>query len=86
MDLTTARGRLLNVLSQFIDLPDFSDSDLDNMLIVSDNTLDSFSVISVIALLEDEFKIRFTPEELSSERMRTFGEMLDLISKKHEKN
>tara|TARA_E500000178_G_C16996973_1_gene743690 strand:- start:1657 stop:1875 length:219 start_codon:yes stop_codon:yes gene_type:complete len=71
------------VLSQFVDcLPDSEDS-LDNMNIISDQMLDSFSVMSVIAIIEDDFDLNFTPEELSSERLRTFGGMIDLIEKKN---
>ena len=85
MDLTTIRKRLLKVLSQFIDLSTDHDDQFDSLNVISDETLDSFSVMSVIAILEDEFKIKFTPEELSSERMRTFGGMMEVIFKKHEK-
>ena len=85
MDLTTARVRLLEIVSQFVDHPIDNELNLDNILVVSSETLDSFSVMSVIAIVEDEFQITFSPEDLSSERMRTFGGMLDVILKKNEK-
>ena len=85
MDRTTIRTRVCSILSQFVDgIPDL-DSKIDKMNIISDQMLDSFSVVSVIAIIEEEFDIEFTPDDLSSERLRTFGGMFDLIQKKNEK-
>ena len=83
MNRTTIRSRVASIVSQFVDSVPKHEFEIDNMNIVSDEMLDSFSVMSVIAIVEDEFDIQFTPDDLSSERMRTFSGMFDLIEKKN---
>lgn len=42
--------------------------------------LDSMQLIEMIVLFEDEFKIKFTPNDLQSDEFRTIGGLINIIN------
>ncbi len=63
-------------------LPD--DIDIMNLNYVKEGYIDSMALIQFIAVIEDEFGITFTDDELASEDVKTVGKMVDLVSSKRE--
>lgn len=63
-------------------LPD--DVDIANLNYVEEGYIDSLGLIQFIAVLEDEFGITFTDEELVSDDVKVVGKMADLVIAKME--
>lgn len=63
-------------------LPD--DIDIVNLNYVEEGYIDSLGLIQFIAVLEDEFGITFTDEELVSDDVKVVGKMVDLVIAKME--
>lgn len=61
-------------------LPD--NVDLDSFNYLKTGYVDSIGVIQFISMLEDEFDIEFSDEELAEEKYQIAGEMVKLIEEK----
>lgn len=55
---------------------------LDDFNYVNTGYVDSIGVIQFISMLEDEFDIEFTDEELEDSKYQFAGEMIKLVEKK----
>ena len=66
----------------YIQIPD--DVDILNLNYVEEGYIDSLGLIQFIAVLEDEFGITFTDEDLESEDIKVVGKMAELIASKME--
>jgi len=75
----TIASRLAGLVKQYGLRPSLScDSDPQQDLF-SNGFLDSFSAISLIAIIEDEYNINFTYEQLASDDMRTLSGITKII-------
>ena len=51
---------------------------------VEEGYIDSMGLIQFITVIEDEFNITFTDEELAGEDVKVVGKMVDLVTSKME--
>lgn len=58
------------------------DVDLDTFNYIDSGYVDSMGFIQFIAMLEDEFEIEFTDDELTEKKYQLAGEMIELVEKK----
>lgn len=58
------------------------DVDLDAFNYIDSGYVDSMGFIQFIAMLEDEFEIEFTEDELAEKKYQLAGEMIKLVEKK----
>ncbi len=58
--------------------------DIMNLNYVEEGYIDSLGLIQFIAVIEDEFGITFTDDDLASEKIKVVGEMIELITSKME--
>ena len=66
-------------------IPD--DVDIMNLNYLEEGYIDSMGLIQFITVIEDEFGISFTDDELASDDIRVVGKMINLITlKMEEKN
>ena len=63
-------------------IPD--DTDILNLNYVEEGYIDSMGLIQFIAVIEDEFNITFTDDDLASEDVKVVGKMVNLVTKKME--
>lgn len=59
-----------------------ADVDQDSFNFVQTGYVDSIGVVQFITILEDEFGVEFTDEELADETYQTVGNMVKLIESK----
>ena len=59
-----------------------ADIDIMNLNYVESGYIDSMALIQFIAMIEDEFGITFTDEELATEDVKVVGKMVALVSAK----
>lgn len=59
-----------------------ADVDIMNLNYVESGYIDSMALIQFIAMIEDEFGITFTDEELATEDVKVVGKMVALVSAK----
>ena len=71
---------ILDYLQREYDLP--ADVDILSFNYVKEGYIDSLGLLHFIALIEDEFGIAFTDEELGSDDVKIVGRMIALIEKK----
>ena len=71
---------ILDYLQREYDLP--SDIDILSFNYVKEGYIDSLGLIHFIALIEDEFGIAFTDDELASDDVKIVGRMIALIAAK----
>lgn len=71
---------ILDYLEREYDLP--ADVDILSFNYVKEGYIDSLGLLHFIALIEDEFGVAFTDEELSSDDVKIVGRMIALIEKK----
>ena len=60
------------------------DIDVMNLNYVEEGYIDSMGLIQFIAVIEDEFNITFTDEDLASEDVKVVGKMVNLVTSKME--
>ena len=60
------------------------DTDIMNLNYVEQGYIDSLGLIQFIAVIEDEFGIEFSEDDLASDDVKVVGKMIDLISSKME--
>lgn len=60
------------------------DTDFLNLNYVEEGYIDSMGLIQFIAVIEDEFNITFTDDDLASEDVKVVGKMVNLVTKKME--
>ena len=60
------------------------DTDILNLNYVEEGYIDSMGLIQFIAVIEDEFNITFTDEDLASEDVKVVGKMVNLVASKME--
>lgn len=60
------------------------DIDIMNLNYVEEGYVDSLGLIQFIAVIEDEFGVTFTEEELASPDVKVVGKMVNLIASKME--
>lgn len=60
------------------------DIDIMNLNYVEEGYIDSLGLIQFIAVIEDEFGITFSDEDLASEDIKVVGKMVDLVTAKME--
>lgn len=73
---------IIDYIQREYDIPD--DVDILNLNYVEEGYIDSLGLIQFIAVLEDEFGITFTDEDLGSEDIKVVGKMAELIASKME--
>ena len=59
-----------------------ADVDIMNLNYVESGYIDSMALIQFIAMIEDEFGITFSDEELATEDVKVVGKMVALVSAK----
>ena len=60
------------------------DIDVMNLNYVEEGYIDSMGLIQFIAVIEDEFNITFTDEDLAREDVKVVGKMVNLVTSKME--
>ena len=60
------------------------DSDIMNLNYVEEGYIDSLGLIQFIAVIEDEFGIEFSDDDLASDDVKIVGKMIELITSKME--
>lgn len=58
------------------------DADVDSYAYLDSGHVDSMGVMKFVVQLEDAFNIEITPEDMVSERFRTVGGLVALLSEK----
>ena len=71
---------VVEYLEREYDLP--KDIDFDTFNYIESGYVDSMGFIQFIAMLEDEFEIEFTEDELAEKKYQLAGEMIELVEKK----
>ena len=74
------RDFVVDYLEREYQLP--SNTDLDSFNYIESGYVDSMGFIQFIAMLEDEFEIEFTEDELAEKKYQLAGEMIKLVEKK----
>ena len=74
------REAILDFVEREYKLPD--DIDLDSYDYVENGYVDSMGLVQFVAILEDQFDIEFTKDELLSSEFRTIGGLEKMISSK----
>ena len=74
------REAILEFVEREYKLPD--DIDLDSYDYVENGYVDSMGLVQFVAILEDQFDIEFTKEELLSSEFKTVGGLEKMISSK----
>ena len=59
-------------------------TDINNFNYVTSGDVDSLGFIQFIAVLEDEFAIQFTDEEVESEDIKVVGKLAEMIARKRD--
>ena len=75
-------GFIIDYIQREYTIPD--GVDMMNLNYVEEGYIDSLGLIQFIAVIEDEFGITFTDDELISEDIKVVGKMANLIASKME--
>jgi acyl carrier protein len=67
--------RLRGIISRALGIP-LPNTDTD---LVETGVLDSLAFVELLVAVEEEFQIRFAPEELDIERFRSVGALVELV-------
>lgn len=78
------RNYIVDYLEREYSLP--QDVDFDTFDFVKEGYVDSMGMVQFIVLIEDEFGIAFTDEELESDEFRTVNGLAELVNSKVEEN
>lgn len=73
---------IIDYIQREYTIPD--DIDIMNLNYVEEGYVDSLGLIQFIAVLEDEFGVTFTEDELASPDVKVVGKMVDLVASKME--
>ena len=73
---------IIDYIQREYDIPD--DVDIENLNYVEEGYIDSLGLIQFIAVIEDEFGITFTDDDLAGEDIKVVGKMAELIASKME--
>ena len=73
---------IIDYIQREYTIPD--DIDIMNLNYVEEGYVDSLGLIQFIAVIEDEFGITFSDEDLSSPDIKVVGKMVDLVISKME--
>ena len=73
---------IIDYIQREYTIPD--DIDIMNLNYVEEGYVDSLGLIQFIAVIEDEFGITFTDEDLASPDVKVVGKMVNLVSSKME--
>lgn len=60
------------------------DTDVMNLNYVESGYIDSIGMIQFIAVIEDEFNISFSDDELADPNIKVVGKLIDMVMKKLE--
>lgn len=60
------------------------DTDIMNLNYVEEGYIDSLGLIQFIAVIEDEFGIEFSDDDLASEDVKVVGKIINLVTSKME--
>jgi acyl carrier protein len=63
-------------------LPNYKDTEILKVNYIDEKTLDSISIIQMIAEFENYFEISFTQEDIQSDSFRTVSGLISLINNK----
>ena len=74
------REKILEFVEREYKLPD--DVDYDTFDFVESGYVDSMGLVQFVAILEDDFDIEFSAEELLSDEFKTIGGLEKIISEK----
>ena len=74
------RTKILEFVEREYKLPE--DIDLDTYDFVENGYVDSMGLVQFVAILEDDFDIEFTKDELLSDEFKTVGGLEKIISAK----
>ena len=77
------RTKILEFVEREYKLPE--DIDLDTYDFVENGYVDSMGLVQFVAILEDDFDIEFTKDELLSDEFKTVGGLEKIISAKIQK-
>ena len=78
--MTEIREKILDFVEREYKLPD--DVDYDSFDFVENGYVDSMGLVQFVAILEDDFDIEFTAEELLSDEFKTVGGLEKIITSK----
>ena len=73
---------IIDYIQREYTIPD--DVDITNLNYVEEGYIDSLGLIQFIAVIEDEFGITFSDEDLAGEDIKVVGKMAELIASKME--
>ncbi len=73
---------ILDYLQREYDLPE--DADLAEFNFVETGYVDSVGLVEFVAVIEDEFEIEFTDEELQADGFKVIGSLVSMIQAKVE--
>lgn len=80
--MDTIRKTILEFVEREYKLP--KDIDFDNFDYMENGYVDSMGLVQFVAILEDEYDIEFTKEELFSNNFRTINGLANMIQSKIE--
>ena len=78
--MTEIREKILDFVEREYKLPD--DVDYDSFDFVENGYVDSMGLVQFVAILEDDFDIEFTAEQLLSDEFKTVGGLEKIITSK----
>lgn len=73
---------ILDYIQRKYTIPD--DIDLMNLNYVEEGYIDSIGMIQFISVIEDEFGITFTDDDLTNPDIKVIGKMVELVASKME--
>ena len=73
---------IIDYIQREYDIPE--DVDITNLNYVEEGYIDSLGLIQFIAVIEDEFGITFSDDDLAGEDIKVVGKMAELIASKME--
>ena len=82
--MSEVREYIIDYLQREYSLPE--DVDYETFDFVEKGYIDSMAMIQFIVLLEDEFGISFSDDELTDRRFRTIGGLTKIVEKKIAEN
>ena len=78
--MTEIREKILEFVEREYKLPE--DVDYDNFDFVENGFVDSMGLVQFVAILEDDFDIEFSADELLSDEFKTIGGLEKIIESK----
>ncbi len=75
--------KILKFFKSKVNIPGNSKAEYLNCNYLEGGLLDSMQLVEMIVLFEDEFRIKFTTEDLQSDEFRTIGGLINIVNKLH---